>query len=253
MVWGFWRIGDTFGLRQARQQLAARPAKELGDRAMGRQDQESRAGSSGERSAAIGRGRRPRSRFGGDPRPRYSYRTQFLKLRRGMDAAERAVTMVASVETAQPAVGGRTRSKLDSEQVKGLRIVQAMLVIAVLGLASMLVLYFLGPVPDQVASGGATAGAAVVGPSPTPSPTPVLAYQGPFAPGQNVRIVNTEACLNARTYPSVSAPVWSCLPDGSDLRIVLGPIYSDTMWWWAAAQEGWVAEPYLAPAEEGGQ
>ena len=79
------------------------------------------------------------------------------------------------------------------------------------------------------------------------------AYQGPFAPGQTVRIVNTGACLNARTYPSVSAPVWNCLPDGSELRIVLGPIYSDTMWCWAAAQEGWAAEPYLAPAQEGGQ
>jgi hypothetical protein len=187
----------------------------------------------------------------GDPSRRHSYRT--LKLRRGKDPADRGVSMTARAETAQPALGSHPRSKLDAEKVKGVRIVQAMLILAVLGLAAMLILYFVGPAPDQVASGGATTGAAVVGPSPTPSPTPVLVYQGPFAPGQNVRVVNTGVCLNARTYPGVSAPVWSCLPDGSELRIVLGPIYSDTMWWWAVAQEGWVAEPYLAPAEEEGQ
>ena len=249
MVWGFWRISDTFGPRQAHQQLAAGPAKEQGDGAMGRQDQEGRAGSSGGRGAAIGRGRRPRSRFGGDPRPPYSYRTPFLNPRRGKHAADSGVGMTATVETAQPAAGGRARPRLHAQQV----IVQAMLVIAVAGLASMLVLYFVGPAPHKIAGGGGTTGEAVVAPSPTPSPTPVLAYQGPFAVGQTVRIVKTEACLNAGTYPSVSAPVWNCLPDGSELRIVLGPIYSDTMWWWAAAQEGWVAEPYLAPAEEGGQ
>jgi len=170
-----------------------------------------------------------------------------------MDAAERAVSMAAGIKTAQPAFGGRPGSKLDAERVKGLRIVQAMLILAVLGLAGMLVLYFVGPAPHRIARSGGTAGEAVLAPSPTPSPTPVLAYQGPFTPGQNVRVVNTGACLNARTYPGVGAPVWRCLPDGSELRIVLGPIYSDTMWWWAVAQEGWVAEPYLAPAEEDGQ
>ena len=134
-----------------------------------------------------------------------------------------------------------------------MRTVQGMLVITVLGLAAMLVLYFIGPAPDQIASGGGTTGEAVLAPSPTPSPTAVIAYQGPFASGQNVRVVNTGSCLNARPYPSVSAPVWNCLPDGTELRIVLGPMYSDTMWWWAAAQEGWVAEPYLTPAEVDGQ
>ena len=218
---------------------------------MGRRDQEGRAAYFRGHTAGTGHGGPPRSGFRDDPERRHSYRT--LKPRRGKDASDRGVSMAVSVETAQPALGARPHSKLCAERVKGLRILQAMLVIAILGLAAMLILYFVGPAPDQVASGGATTGAAVVGPSPTPSPTPVLAYQGPFAPGQNARIVNTGACLNARTYPSVSAPVWSCLPDGSELRIVLGPIYSDTLWWWAAAQEGWVAEPYLAPAEEGSQ
>jgi hypothetical protein len=161
--------------------------------------------------------------------------------------------MAATAEIAQPASGSRTCSKPNPNQVKGLRMVQAMLILAVLGLAGMLVLYFVGPAPPKIARSGGTAGEVVLASSPTPSPTPVLAYQGPFAPGQNVRVVNTGACLNARTYPGVGAPVWRCLPDGSELRIVLGPIYSDTMWWWAAAQEGWVAEPYLAPAEEDGQ
>jgi len=119
--------------------------------------------------------------------------------------------------------------------------------------AVLATLYFVGPRPEEIGSGGPDERDAALQATPTPNPEVHLSYEGPFEAGQTVRIANTGSCLNVRTYPGVGAPVWSCLPDGSELKLVLEPVYADTMWWWAASQEGWVAEPYLAPAEEADQ
>ncbi|MCJ7510543.1 MAG: hypothetical protein MUP14_06625 [Dehalococcoidia bacterium] len=131
-----------------------------------------------------------------------------------------------------------------------LHVVSLLLTGAVAVLAT---LYLVGPRPEELRSGGPDEPQAAIQATPTPTPDAQPSYGGPFEAGQTVRIVNTGTCLNVRTYPGVSAPVWSCLPDGSELKLVLGPVYSDIMWWWAASQQGWVAEPYLAPAEEAGQ
>ena len=141
----------------------------------------------------------------------------------------------------------REGSPEGGSKMRGLQVVSILLTGVVAVLAT---LYVVGPRPDEIGGGGADRDETVVQATPTPTPEVQLSYDGFLEAGQIVRIVNTESCLNVRTYPSVGAPVWSCLPDGSELRLVLGPLYSDTMWWWAASQEGWVAEPYLIPAEE---
>ena len=112
--------------------------------------------------------------------------------------------------------------------------------------AALVTLYLVGPRPDEIRGGGSDEQETAIQATATPTPEAQLSYDGLFEAGQIVQIVNTGACLNVRTYPSVSAPVWSCLPDGSELRLVLGPVYSDTMWWWAAERQGWVAQPYLS-------
>ena len=60
-------------------------------------------------------------------------------------------------------------------------------------------------------------------------------------------MANTGDCLRVRIYPSFDAPTWTCLPDGTRLKIVLGPLYAGGIWWWAAERQGWVAQPYLSP------
>lgn len=148
--------------------------------------------------------------------------------------------------TARGSREDRQRSPERANTMSGLHVVSILLTGAVAVLAT---LYLVGPRPEEMRGSEPYDQQTAIQATPTPTPEVQLSYDGPFEPGQTVRIVNTESCLNVRTYPGVSAPVWSCLPDGSELRLVLGPIYSDTMWWWAASQEGWVAEPYLAPAE----
>lgn len=144
----------------------------------------------------------------------------------------------------------RERSPEGANRMTVLHVVSVLLTGAVAVLAT---LYLVGPRPEEIGSGGPDERDAAIQATPTPTPEVQLSYKGPFEAGQTVRIVNTDSCLNVRTYPGVGAPVWSCLPDGSELKLVLEPVYSDTMWWWAASQEGWVAEPYLAPPEEAGQ
>jgi len=152
--------------------------------------------------------------------------------------------------SAQVSEENRERSSRAANTMTGLHVVSLLLTGAVAVLAT---LYFVGPRPAEIRHSGPDEPQTAIQATPTPTPKVQLSYEGPFEAGQTVRIVNTESCLNVRTYPGVSAPVWSCLPDGSELRLVLGPVYSDTMWWWAASQQGWAAEPYLAPAEEAGQ
>lgn len=130
----------------------------------------------------------------------------------------------------------------------GLHVVSMLLTAVVTVLAT---LYLVGPRPDEIMSSGAHEQETATQATPTPTPEVQLSYNGPFEAGQIARIVNTGSCLNVRTYPGVNAPVWSCLPDGTRLRIALGPLYADGIWWWAVERQGWVAQPYLSPVVAG--
>jgi uncharacterized protein YkwD len=61
-------------------------------------------------------------------------------------------------------------------------------------------------------------------------------------------IVNTpNECLRAHASPSESSYVAACLPDGTPVLIVSGPIAADGYTWWSASGAGWVAGQYLKP------
>ena len=134
-----------------------------------------------------------------------------------------------------------------------------MLMFAVIvGIAAFFALRLLAPTPsweevgerlgqtfDKAAGLVIGKGDAQVGPIAPAVPT-VPAYGGPFEAGQEVEVASTEGCLRVRTYPSLDAPARTCLPEGTRLRIVLGPLYADGIWWWAAERQGWVAQPYLS-------
>jgi len=89
-----------------------------------------------------------------------------------------------------------------------------------------------------------------VGPIVPAVPT-VPAYAGPFQAGQEVEVTDSGGCLRVRIYPGFDAPTWACLPEGTRLKIVLGPLYADGIWWWAAERQGWVAQSYLSPIVAG--
>ena len=141
-----------------------------------------------------------------------------------------------------------------------------MLVFAVIvGLAAFLMLRLMAPSPSWEEAGETLGqafddagrfvigkGDARVGPIAPALPT-LPAYTGPFQAGQEVEVTNTGGCLRVRIYPSFDAPTWTCLPDGTRLRIVLSPLYADGIWWWAAERQGWVAQPYLSPVVIGNE
>ena len=126
------------------------------------------------------------------------------------------------------------------------------------GVVAFLGLRLLAPSPsweeigDSLAEAINEAGRLVIGKGETevglivPAVPTVPAYGGPFQAGQEVEVANTGGCLRVRIYPSVDAPSCSCLPEGTRLRILLGPLYADGIWWWAAERQGWVAQPYLS-------
>lgn len=131
------------------------------------------------------------------------------------------------------------------------------------GLAAFVMLRLLAPTPSWGEVGerlGQTlndAARLVIGKGDTkvgpivPAVPTVPAYDGPFQAGQEVEVANTGGCLRVRTYPSLDAPTWVCLPEGTRLRIALGPLYADGIWWWAVERQGWVAQPYLSPVVAG--
>lgn len=79
----------------------------------------------------------------------------------------------------------------------------------------------------------------------------VPAYAGPFQAGQEVEVARTGGCLNVRIYPRLDAPTRSCLLEGTRFKIIMGPLYAQGIWWWAAEREGWIGELYLSPAVTG--
>jgi len=79
------------------------------------------------------------------------------------------------------------------------------------------------------------------------------AYAGPFQAGQEVEVERTGGCLNVRIYPRLDAPARNCLPEGARLKIILGPLYAQGIWWWTAEGEGWIGEPYLSPVVGGSE
>ena len=140
---------------------------------------------------------------------------------------------------------------------------KTLIFVLAVGLAAFLGLRLLAPSPSWEDTGdslaellneaarmvigkGHTRGGPIVPTIPT-----VPAYAGPFRPGQEVEVARTGGCLNVRIYPRLDAPARSCLPEGTRLKIILGPLYAQGIWWWAAERQGWIGEPYLSSVVTG--
>jgi hypothetical protein len=73
------------------------------------------------------------------------------------------------------------------------------------------------------------------------------------APGTLPRIglddtVNVSGCANLRAQPSLTAPILTCVPNGTTVRLVGGPAYRDGHLWWMAQQGGWMVHESLVSA-----
>jgi len=85
-----------------------------------------------------------------------------------------------------------------------------------------------------------------------PGPTPTAS----LTKGGNARVANTGSCLNVRETPTTAAPVVTCLPDETIVRVLDGPVAADGYRWWLIETQvvfGWSAEagpdgvPWLVP------
>lgn len=107
-----------------------------------------------------------------------------------------------------------------------------------------------GSVVDSSAGASAPAQSPISNPAvPTSSllsPPPLPALQSEFiTPGVTVYVNTPGDCLRGHSAPSLSAAVQGCVPDGTPLVILAGPVSSEGHVWWNAFGSGWVAGDYL--------
>ncbi len=91
--------------------------------------------------------------------------------------------------------------------------------------------------PDEL-PGGATAGLAGI----------QQALDGDLAPGETAIVSAAGDCLNLRPTPDTSGDPIACLPDGTEVTLLSGPVGAEGIEWWevdSAAGTGWVAGLYL--------
>lgn len=105
------------------------------------------------------------------------------------------------------------------------------------------------PPPPPLPSAQLTAATSANAGSFAPWVLPALpASRGTIALGSTV-VSNTPGdCLRAHTSPSLSSPTPVCLPDGSPLFLIDGPVTADGHTWWSVFGAGWVASDYLKPS-----
>jgi hypothetical protein len=91
-------------------------------------------------------------------------------------------------------------------------------------------------------------------PPPGPPPPPPSHTTGSasassdLARGQSAVVNTPDDCLHARASASLSATVLACVPNGTQVMLVDGPVSADGYTWWDALGQGWVAGEYLSRA-----
>jgi hypothetical protein len=72
----------------------------------------------------------------------------------------------------------------------------------------------------------------------------------PLAVGAQVVVAGTAPdCLKVREAPGLSSTDTECLPDGTAVSIVAGPVDQDDIEWWQLEGHGWAAGNYLRFAD----
>lgn len=102
-----------------------------------------------------------------------------------------------------------------------------------------------GAVPDPASTTSSVA--AQTSPLTPPAPPPPPSTAANLSIGETVQVNTPNDCLRARTAPSLAAPAPTCVPDGTSLTLVAGPVSADGYIWWSASGVGWVAGQYLRP------
>jgi uncharacterized protein YkwD len=76
---------------------------------------------------------------------------------------------------------------------------------------------------------------------------PASGAQRSVAAGQTAVVNTPNDCLRVHSSPSISSSVSACIPDGTSIFLVAGPVSADGYTWWTAYGAGWVAGQYLRP------
>ncbi|MHB8576393.1 MAG: CAP domain-containing protein [Dehalococcoidia bacterium] len=75
------------------------------------------------------------------------------------------------------------------------------------------------------------------------------AAAGTVSLNATVVVAGTGDCLRIHAAPAVAAPVQSCLPDGSMMVVIAGPVTADGFSWWQLGALGWAVDRYLLPLQ----
>jgi hypothetical protein len=67
----------------------------------------------------------------------------------------------------------------------------------------------------------------------------------PPAPGATIRILTDEGCVNARSEPSIDAPINECMDNGTQAEIISEYVEADARVWVELENFGWVSASFI--------
>jgi len=58
-------------------------------------------------------------------------------------------------------------------------------------------------------------------------------------------IVNVSGCANVRAQPGLQTQIVACLPNGTTVHVIGGPVFRDSKLWWLLQGQGWMVHDSL--------
>jgi hypothetical protein len=101
-----------------------------------------------------------------------------------------------------------------------------------------------GATPAPASSGSSSAASPLL----TPPLAPPASLPSSVTVGSSELTSTPGDCLRVHAAPSLSSNVSACLPDGTLVLIVAGPVTADGHTWWSASNLGWLAGDLLRPS-----